>query len=54
MGKKIDGFQMRLNRMKYIPGPGTYKTDASLTGSEAQGLVQSNRPFPEILGGETP
>ena len=43
IGKKIDAFQMKLNKAAKIPGPGQYKTSESLTGSEANGLADSRR-----------
>ena len=43
IGKKIDAFQMKLNRVGKIPGPGQYKTADHLTGCEANGLADSRR-----------
>ena len=49
MGKKIDGFQMRLNRLREIPGPGRYDANKSLTGDDAPGLVNSTKPRPTTV-----
>ena len=35
MGKKIDAFQMRLNRLRQAPGPGQYNGGADLIGNDA-------------------
>ena len=49
MAKKIDTFQMRLNRIAQIPGPGQYNPLDSLTGCNADGLAQSTKPRPTTV-----
>ena len=43
IGKKIDAFQLKLNKAAKIPGPGQYNTSDNLTGSDANGLTDSRR-----------
>ena len=49
IGKKIDAFQMRLNKVAQIPGPGKYNTGDGLTGSDARGLSDSRRPRAAVV-----
>ena len=43
MGKKIDAFQMKLNKSGKIPGPGQYNTADNSIGFDANGLIDSRR-----------